>query len=1393
MAEITNVFLGAGNTAPGFDNAAYFGNSGSERVTIGAGVDATAIDQNIEAVTFVGNPEAYKFQQAGNTLRVFSGTTLVTTIIIQDDANGTQLTFDGGTATAKLTAGVLGLNGITVPSSAPGAVVIPGVTPTPASGETFYLEVTTDRLTGADGGTEDDDVYVADIISNSLGEQTNSLGTGDRIDGNGGTDTLLAHVQDASPLNAGPTSSINPITVDVEVAHFYAEANYEVSDVDPDTYLGVEINAARMLGLDEVGSVQSDSSLTIYNLTTLTDSGAYNDRRVTESITVRMDHTGNDSAVLPEANLTVLFDQDYLLAAPPGEADSSLTLQMLDIDNEILTQQPLKTNPYDTLVFGITVDGIRTEVPLAFNSKSMLTGIAAYQELANNINLSLQARGLTDLVAVVTTPFQAEDPDDTPVVNGVADGYNIVITNMGEGTLDAVGFIASGIIPPNTDYQKEVFPTPPSETPEFITVDIDLEKVGKGADGGVLTVGGMGTDLDNVLVGRDDLLGVEQFDVTVSGDDTQDSSLAALQSTTNTLRFVYVESAAGTDAENAADLIIGNSNTVNGENGPLFGIGGAPFNPFDVTTVRNNGLKDVLIFDTTGANSQGVGAFLGDVTLHAYFSEELREKYLDQTDTDPDHQADDMDALYTTGVGDDTINLAINELNFASQGTVTRDDFSISVFTNEGNDHVQFQIGDGDGLDDAADDDDLPNVDNWYHNHVLSDNVTIVTGSGDDFVESYGSSAARISLGTGNDLVYTDNSGDIQGVKPDFEFTDDIAQAYHATWVYNAQNDELVSLESEGPLNFTTVGNVTVTVVYEQIEASFNIASTFGTFGATISDLDINQAIKAIINTPGSQFDGLLVAEDGPARTLLVRSETDGERYIEDLQVSITSTALTPQQIAAGTDTIQSTGGFGTLTGRYAPDFADFFGVEMSGDNSDVINNDRVNGGLGNDTIVLSSNEDSVEHVEITGLFDSDIILNFEAAVETATESEVQTVTFGGGNAVGAGTIVLSVFGVEPINVAFVAGQTPAQIAANAATAIDAALEAAYPGADFTATVVGGVVTVEAAPGDGTDYADAEAPVIVGGGTPETQVVAFDGTLSAGQIITVSFGSLGSAQYTVPTPIGGATIDTLLAALEVDFENNAGVTGANVVIDTAADTITLVNNAGGDVAPATVTIQTSGTNLLEVEVTTTTDGTGAGFTSSVSNDVDGDVAQLAGWDIFDLSVVLDQGYSDLSAFNGDVTNASAFGNNIVEDFNNNIVDGAEKAEMAALDLSERNVLIIDQFTAQDFGAGAATTEAQRIEDYLNSVDVAGANTAERSVIITIDETDTNLGRFYQVVNGNGKGDVDVTYLGSVEFGDHDDVPGGNANLDNIGEWGLLTEINFEPMTNAQLASTTFTV
>lgn len=1049
---MARIFLTPGETAEvGRTQNTVFGTNDLETVSLAADsktIFDASFNRGGDIINIAGNAGIYDAHVEGSTLVLTATNGAVIEIPI--GTVGATINFANAERVLYYDAALnkICLGEQTLPASGAVVDVTPGsgegTGPTPGGnvGITKNLTVQQDDFTGDNGGTANDDTFRARVVQNFLGEQTNTLGTGDLIDGKGGDDYLLATVQDASPLNGGPNSSIMPETVDVETAHFIALTTYNIDSgasnynfIEEDT-LGVEINAKQMLGLDEVGSLQSDASLTIYNLTTLTDSGLYEDRRATKSVTICMDHTGNGLAVTPESDLEVYFDQDYLLAEDNIRSGSTMTIEIMDMDAALTGQPPLLDNPFGQIVF--TMDGV--EKTLTFG-----TTANTYAELLADVQAAIANAAQTDpafaqlTATLVVNGFTAQDTDQDPVIvgnpNRTATGDTIVITNSGPEALEAVTMRAIGDAPAGKDFHTNFEAFQPSEEGFKVTATICLEKVGRGSDGGELIVGSMATDHMNVWSEETKHEGIGRFEITVSGDSTQPSSLKALKSTNNTLCQVIVVSEAGSEA----DLTIGNSETEWEYEGVMENYRywyGEEDIDVDLTSFKNDALKDVLEFDATG--------FVNDATVYAVFTSESVAKYMDLTDTSGNPADDNADAVYSFGGGDDLLNVNLNQENMAVIGTATREDFSFTANMGGGDDHVQIQIGDGfsamyagqavyhgnygmvQGVYDTGVFG-LQTADNWYYNHVLNNNLRINTGDGDDVVETWGSTAAKISTGDGHDVIYTDNSGE----------TGDENEG-HATWVYNSIDDkngstwsDINDLQSQTSVTLNNVANLRLRVDYQGITRVVDVYGTVNGVstnsvgavnGVTITDLSINQAIKAAIDEdPTGVLSALLAAEDGPARTLLVRALIDGEHTEGDLQISLVSSgplsvpqtngakALLPTDasLTAKFTELGFTWGVSTATAidavdeRYNPQFA--YGPDgtynglLDGYDSVNINNNTVEGGRGSDVTVLSSNGvgigigvysstegNSTETIYLddysNGGFGDDVVINFTAA-----------------------------------------------------------------------------------------------------------------------------------------------------------------------------------------------------------------------------------------------------------------------------------------------------------------------------------------------------------------------------------------------------------------------------
>ena len=836
-----------------------------------------------------------------------------------------------------------------------------------AGGTVFDLTTGHDDLTGNSANN----TFDARVVQNVNGEQTNQLATGDQLNGGGGTDTLNAKVISASALNDGPAMAITPETVGVEVANFTA---LTTDNVGADELIGaetVEINAKYMNGVDVFGSVHSDASLLITNATTLTDNGVYADKRLTKDMTVRMDHSGND-AVIAESDMTVLFDNDYLLREGDTQTSAiTVVIQPLINAEQFNPALPLNDNPYDQLTF--LVDGVAKTINITTGTPPGPV-TTTYAALGASIQSSIDAAALTDPSLDGITVTTNVDGDSFFAKDGTLRSADTFTLSKDGATLRDAGpgsWEASAGLPSNNAFGAEIFEGAPLVDTPQIEIDVQLEKVGRGSDGGALTIGGMATDLDNVwdFSSNPTLAeGIEKFNIEVSGDASQFSSLSSLQSTNNTLESVTITSAAGSEA----DLIIGNKNTAaefgNAVPNDADNEFGDPITSGDYSTgptgAINNALKDVRDFDST--------LFANDVEVHGYLSNEVVAKYMDLTDDAADAAVDNANFEYLFGAGNDTLNLNLSKANLAAAGTATREDFDFTAHGGSGNDTILLQIGNG-----IASVENGVVLDHWFQNALQNANLGVVGGDGNDTILTYGSGMFEILAGAGNDVVMTDNSGAL--TRDDGTGVVNTFNDGRATFVLNAQNapgdkdiDDLLSNEPSAVI--LDASDTTVTITYLGYEASLVVANTDTVGGGVLNDYAIRQTIKGIINNDEHLSD-ILIAQDGPAGTLIVNSLIDGVRSVSDLQVSITT-----EDTDAGVQTLVS-----DLEAAFQSALAQQLSVgtgliDLAGANSSAANVNAIEDGAGADTIVLSSNNSpgaASESIDFTVDGELDVVINF--------------------------------------------------------------------------------------------------------------------------------------------------------------------------------------------------------------------------------------------------------------------------------------------------------------------------------------------------------------------------------------------------------------------------------
>lgn len=831
----------------------------------------------------------------------------------------------------------------------------------------IILSVGQDVLTGSGA----DDTFKANVSQNALGQQVNTLGSGDILEGGAGFDTLDAKITNGSFVGGSESQPIQPETNSIE----YIKLQAVLADVGK-AKEGVYLNAKDMVGVKTISSNYSDASLTVMNLTTKGSSQL-------SDLTVNMSYTGNNDTQWNESNFKVLFDQDYLT---PEKTLGTATVDFLAMNEDNYDasngENPLTGVFFRTLNF--TLNGVEYNLAAYLGEDPAGAGneINTYQDFLDAVTAGLVALKADHPENAALQSVQASfgrqfTTDVNPVTLELREGTAIRLTADGQtngvantlyvDSTDLEVARAGQATVPNNNRYEIADATPPLEGSK-LGINVELEKVGLAGDGGALVIGSMNKgegDLNNWNGANTTVSkttnGINEFYATVKGNADKSSSLSELRSTNNQLKTVTVK----TDAAQAgtfANLTIGNSNSAHAAGS------------------YQDSLKDVQTFDAS--------AFKGDLSLQAALTGEVTAKYLDLKDKSPAEAAADNAAfVYTGGTGNDKIDLQVSSLNLAKPGTASREDFSVNVVGGAGNDEITLTV-----VTDKTGTAELAAASNWYVNQALNANLRINAGEGNDIIRTPGSGDVIIDAGSGDDTVYADNTGvgsyvlgavDALGAP--------VNSDSKAVWVFNATAagvalNDIESSANDSYLLFKSNANVS----FKGFEATAVVSSVRG----VATDLDINQAIKKAINDDPT-LSKLLVAEDGPANTLVITSLIDGAPVAAgDLNFSVTgATNLTPGELSqldawygvgAGLTTTASQAataagiaGGGTYLQALAQDDA---AADIVGTTSLHTADNTITGGLGNDVLVLGTGADSNDTlVYAAGQFGNDKIVNFTA------------------------------------------------------------------------------------------------------------------------------------------------------------------------------------------------------------------------------------------------------------------------------------------------------------------------------------------------------------------------------------------------------------------------------
>lgn len=588
----------------------------------------------------------------------------------------------------------------------------------------FNLTLNADVITGS---------AAADRFNAYIFDNSNSLQSGDMLDGGAGNDTLFAD------MGSSQAFAVTPITQGVEnvVIRAQSEATAQGQN-NPGASGRVQIDAERIVGATRFESNNSRSDVIIEDVRILPS-------QITRDITVAW-----VEADPGHVDYGVYFDQ--LSLKNQTSSSSQINLQIMDTGATAQGLAPLLNSNYGGFRFTVTPPGQPSRV-VTLQSQA-IQDAQTYAQLAAAFQAELNREfGAGSGTATVGANFTIVDPLSGTLVTG----QNIVLSTQSAtvfSTPAGSGWLAEGTAPPASNFYTN-FNTAASSSADLVTVKVIVDDVGRGSTGGDLVIGGLSTGVTSSS------LGVQRFEVEVR----DNSKLESMKSTNNTLREVVIvngetsssSSAYTTTVQNAGDLTVNGNSGVNGANistSPLASLdfqGGnnAPLPNSGATT--NYGFTDVRLID--GTTMTGRLAFTAEVTNASL------AKYLNLRDIQALPAGDNIAFTYNGGGNNDTMWVTLDSTATASRSTIMsgREDFTFTLNGGAGNDALTLWVNqsvagnNNPGL--------VGQDQNWYYNQKLNRNLTVDGGDGNDTIRTPGAGDVIIRGGAGTDTIYADNSG----------------------------------------------------------------------------------------------------------------------------------------------------------------------------------------------------------------------------------------------------------------------------------------------------------------------------------------------------------------------------------------------------------------------------------------------------------------------------------------------------------------------------------------------------------------------------------------------------------------------------------------------------------
>jgi hypothetical protein len=1007
------------------------------------------------------------------------------------------------------------------------------------------LTITDDVLPGTDAA----DAFVAKLTSTVFGSVANTLSSADEINGGGGVDTLDAQIiSEFIGFDADDGIDIQPTISDVEVIRFEAR---DTGNVNIDT---ITVDAKDITGHESVGSFYSDGDLVIENMNSIADNG---DIRLTSDLTVSMAYTDSFNSDGDASDLFVLFDEDYLNTSTDASG-STLTIQVVNAVTNVDSGNPL----FGTTALSVNVGSTVVTVDLsAIAADETLTFATAYDAAAEAINAAMVDAGITTVTAAVQdlTPAVFSigvTVDGTDYVAGDSAGsfHPILLTNTGAEELTR-GDFTQAQTDEVTDINSNMASTTASDEDVPISINIDLEKVGRDGEGGDLVIGAKDLNLNgDTDVDQND--GIEVFNINVIGDSDLPSNLGLITSTNGELKTVNIATDAAEDGSDgyAALTVRGMDRSAADDISSLTVDAGDTSSPFLGTLTRLDAdefLGDLAIgedfaafdIDTFTATGGGDVTLLMDLGAGDATDGEGSGNGLASTGV--------IDRSVTTGAGDDDILLDINGGAQATVNTGAGDDtFTADIDGNTDSTSSESALD----LTSASGDNTVTLSTNVAQGLINAADVDLGTGA--DTVTG-GSVALTVDTNAANDVIYADNTG----AKSTFSYTTASIVADLGVAANSGLNDAgllygetmtitLAMPEADGDANSFVNG-------YEITNAAVTTAGYISTA------VELNQSIADAINAD-AVINKLVVAEVASTGTLTVTYLVDGAptsnteiaMTVEFTGTALNAAALTTDQ-SAFIEAVRAEAGDSTLSDAAIVTDINGAGIAISevyngtlGTGSVDGGGDNVlNGGTGDDVIVSNSEVEAqaaaiqatidafnatIQHDTVVidaGDFGNDVIVHFNEGITTTS--------FGADGLTGGGDDVVATEAKDFLSFEFLDNMTSASGSVVTQVRIDG-----------TVAVAGSIIENSVVVLDVSDFTATSLETLTEAGIladiNADAVTAFDGTLNANTV-----GTTGKAVLLVEddgnTAAGSVDNEGHYDVYEVTYTDAAGVFTATSV------------------------------------------------------------------------------------------------------------------------------------------------------------------------------------------------------------------------------------------------------